>query len=111
MGRKPLQQSLREQSAQQRAIHLNHVRQVQIERVAQRLLHRRMVTADVKHAVTAQKIEISVSVEIVKIGALRIRVNFVKTDHPLHLHKRAVDVALVQIVIFAEAFGHELFEI
>src|SRR2546421_12506878 len=49
----------REQSAQKRAIHLHHVRQIEIEDIADGLLHDRMIPADIENGIAAEEIEIS----------------------------------------------------
>src|SRR2546428_5774242 len=46
------------QAAQKRAIHLHHVRQIEIEHIANGLFHDRMIPSNVKNAVAAQEIEI-----------------------------------------------------
>ena len=58
MRRGSLRHRLGQQAAQKRAIHLDHVRQIEIEHVADRLFHRRMVPPDIENAVAAQEIKI-----------------------------------------------------
>ncbi len=111
MRRRALGQRFREQPAQERAIHLHHVRQVELEHVADRLLHRRMVAADVEHGIAAQEVEVIPPIHVVKIGAFRARIDLVKTDHPLRCHQRAIEVLLVQIVVLAQPRGDDLLQV
>src|SRR5207237_3635814 len=73
--------------------------------------HDRMISPDIENAVAAQKIEIRLVIHVVEIGALSARVDFVETDHALRRHERAIDVPLVQLIIFAESRSDNLFQI
>ena len=48
----------REEAAQERAIHLHHIRQIEIQHIADHLFHRRMVPPDIKNAVAAEEVKI-----------------------------------------------------
>jgi hypothetical protein len=100
-----------EQSAQKRTVHLHHVRKIEIEHVANGLLHDRMIAADVKDAVAAQEIQIRLVIHIVEIRALRPGVDLVETDDALGRDERAVNVPFVQLVVFAEARGDDFLQI
>ena len=103
MRRRALGQRLGEQPTQERAIHLHHVRQIEVEHVADGLLDRGMIASDVEDAIAAQEIEIGGIVHVVKIGALRTGIDLVETDHALRRDQRAVQVPLVQFVVLAQA--------
>ena len=102
---------LGQQPAEERAIHLHHVGQIEIEHVADRFLHRGMVAPDIEDAVAAQEIEIGGVIHVVEIRALGPRIDLVETDDALRGDEGAVEVPLVQFVVFAEAGRDELFEI
>ena len=111
MRRGPFRDRFREQSAQQRAIHLHHVGKIQIEHVADRFLHHRMVPADVENAVAAQKIEIRLVIYVVEISAFGPGIDLVEADDALGRNQRAVQMPLVQFVILAQARRNDLFQI
>src|SRR5213078_3528353 len=111
MRRRPLHKGLSQQAAQKRTVHLHHVWKIQIEHVADRLLHQRMISTDVENAVAAQKIEIRLVIHVEEIRAFGARVDFVETDDALRCHERAVYVPLVQLVVFAKTGGDNLLQI
>ncbi len=98
-----------EQSAQQRTIHLHHVRKIEIEHVANRFLHHGMVPPDVENAVAAEEIEIRLVIHVVEISAFRAGIDFVEPDDALGRNQGAVQMPLVQFVIFAESRRDDLF--
>src|SRR4030095_5762118 len=100
-----------QQAAQKRTVHLHHVWKVQIEHVADRLLHYRVISTNVENAVAAQKIQIRLVIHIVEIRALGSRIDFVETDDALRCHERAVNVPLVQFIVFAKTRGDNLLQI
>src|SRR5881394_3678235 len=111
MRRRPFYKGLSQQAAKKRTVHLHHVWKIQIEHVADRLLHQRMIATDVENAVAAQKIQIRLVIHVEEIRALSPRIDFVETDDALRCHKRAVYVPLVQFVIFAKTRGDNLLQI
>ncbi len=111
MRRGALGDRFREQTAEQRAIHLHHVWQIEIKHVADRFFHQRMVASDVENTVAAQKIEIRRVIHVVEISAFSAGIDLVEADDPLRLHQRAIQMLLVQIVIFAQTRGDDLFQI
>src|ERR1700682_6228990 len=76
-----------EQTTQERAIHLHHVRKIEIEHVADRLLHGRMIATDVENAVAAQKIEIRLVIHVVEVSALGARIDLVEPNNALCGHE------------------------
>ena len=111
MWRRAFRDRFGEQSAQERAIHLHHVRQIEIEHVADRFLHRGMIAADVENAVAAEEIEIRLVIHVVEIRALGPRIDFVETDHALRRHERPVEMALVQLVVLPKPRRHNFFQV
>ena len=111
MRRRPFHKGLSQQAAQKRTVHLHHVWKIQIEHVANRLFHQRMIATDVENAVAAQKIEIWLVIHVVEIRALGTRIDFVETDDALRCHEGAVYVPLVQFVVFAKTRGDNLLQI
>ena len=90
-----------QEPAQERTIHLDHVRQVEIEHIADGLLHGRMVPPDVKNAVAAQEVEIWRVIHIIQIGAFGPGIDFVETDYALGRDQGPVQMAFVQLVVLA----------
>ena len=111
MRRTTFDQRLGQQTRQERAIHLHHVRQIQIEHVADHLRDLRMIAADRVHAEPAQHVEVAVAFLVPEILALGFRVHPVEPDGAKHLHQRRVDVLLVQLVVLPEPFGDDLLDI
>src|SRR5947199_1341360 len=111
MRRRAFRDRFREKSAQQRTIHLHHVGKIEIEYVADRLLHHGMVTANVENAVAAQEIEIWLVIHIVEIGAFGPGIDLVEADDALGCNQGAVQMPLVQFVIFAQPRRNDLFQI
>src|SRR5450432_3240485 len=70
-----------------------------------------MVATDVENAVAAQEIKIGGVIHIVEIGALGPRVDFVEADHALGGDESAIEMPLVQLIVFAQAGGDQFFEI
>ncbi len=111
MRRTPFDQRLGEQAAQERAIHLHHVRKIHVENVANCLRHLRMIASDGKHAKATQQIKIAVAFLVPEILALGLGVDDVEPDRAKHLHQRRVDVLLMQLVIFPEPHCDDCFQI
>src|SRR5246127_1193426 len=111
MRRRPFHQGLSQQAAQKRTVHLYHVWEIQIEHVADRLLHERIISTDVENAIAAQKIQIRLVIHVVEIRAVGSRIDFIETDDALRCDKSAVYVPLVQFVVFAKTRGDNLLKI
>ena len=107
---RPFHKGLSQQATQKRTVHLHHVWKIQIEHVADRLLHRRVISTDVENAVAAQKIEIRLVIHVVEIRAFGAGIDFVETDDALRRHERAVYVPLVQLVVFSKPRGDNLLQ-
>ena len=106
-----LEQRFREQSRKQRAIHLHHIGQIEVEHVADRLFDRGMVAPDIEDAVAGEKIEVIAAIAIVEVRPFGACIDLVEADDALHLHKRGVEMPLVERIVFAQARLDELFEI
>ena len=111
MRRRSLRDRFGQQPAQERAIHLHHVRQIQIEHVADRFLHHRMISPDIENAVAAQEIEIRLVIHVVEISALGPGIDLVETDDALRRDQGAIDVLMVQLVILAQPRRDDLFQV
>ena len=70
-----------------------------------------MIAADIEDAVAAQEIEVSGVIHVVEISALRARIDLVETDDALRRDERAIEVPLVQLVVFAEPRRDDFFQI
>src|SRR5713101_343522 len=84
---------------------------IEIEHITDRLFHHRVIPPDVENAVAAQEIEVGGIIHVVEIGAFRSRVDFIETNDALRGDQRAVDVPLVQLVIFAQPRGDHFFQV
>src|SRR5215472_2512795 len=111
MWRHAFRKRLSQQAAQKRTVHLHHVWKIQIEHVADRLLHYRVISTDVENTVAAQKIQIRLVIHVIEIRALGSRIDFVETDDALRCHERAVYVPLVELVVFAKTRGDNLLQV
>ena len=105
------QQRLGEQAAEERAIHLHHVGQIQLEQVAERALHGGVVATDVEDGVAAEEVEVVALVEVVEVGALRAGIDVVEADDALHADERGVQVLFMQRVVFAKAGSDEAIKV
>src|SRR5207249_12286528 len=108
MRRCPFDDRLRQQSAQKRAIHLHHVWQIEIEHIADRLLHDGMIPSDIENAVTAQKIEVRLVIHVVEVRALCPRIDLVEPNHALRSHERAVYMPFGKLIILTQPRGANL---
>ena len=97
--------------AQERAIHLHHVRQIEIENVADRFLHDRMVPANVENRITAQEIQVGVIIHVVEISAFSPGIDLVETNDALGRDQGAIDMSMMQLVIFAEPCCNDFFQV
>jgi hypothetical protein len=70
-----------------------------------------VISTNVENAIAAQKVQIRLIIHIEEICALGTGIDFVETDNALGCHERAVYVPLVQLIIFAETRGDNLFQI
>ena len=104
-------QRLTQQPAQQRAVHLHHVRQVRVEDVLDGLFDGRVVAPDVVHAVAAQEIEVVFAILVKKISALCTCINLVEPNGAQHLNQRPVKMLFVEVVVFPEAVVDNFFKV
>ncbi len=111
MGRCAFGDGFCKQPAQERAIHLHHVRKIQIQHVPNCLLHPRMISPNVKNAVPAQKIEIRLIIHIIEVRAFRARIHLVEPDHALRRHQRRIHMAFMELIIFAQSRRDNLFQV
>ena len=82
-----------------------------MEDIADRLFNSQMVAADVKDAVTSQKIEVSAVIHVGEVRAFGTGIDFVETDDALGCDESAIEVFLVQLIVFAESRGDDFFEV
>src|SRR3989344_3255065 len=111
MRRGALDESFGQKAAQQRAVHLHHVGQIELKDVSDDLFDRRMVAAKVHGAVAAQKIEIVVALLVPEIGALGPLVNLVKADGPQDLHQGLVHVEVVERIVLPEPLFNDVLDL
>src|SRR5207237_4410247 len=78
---------------------------------ADRFFHYRMVPANVENRITAQEIQVGVVIHIVEIGAFSPGVDLVETNDTLGRDQGAVDMSMMQLVIFAEPRGNDFFQV
>src|SRR5437588_378916 len=100
-----------QEPAQKRAIHLHHVGQIQIENVADRFLHNRMVAANVENRITAKEIQVGVIIHVVEISAFSPGIDLVETNDALGRDQGAIDMSMMQLVIFAEPRCNDFFQV
>ena len=100
-----------EQSAQERTIHLHHVRQIEIEHVTDGPLHHRMIPANVENGIAAQEIEIGGVIHVIEISAFRSGVDLVETDYALRRDERPIHVPMMQLVVFTQPCRDDFLQI
>ena len=83
------------ESAEKRAIHLDHVGQIELEDVANRFFHHRMIAADVENGIAAEEIEVGIVIHVVEISAFRPGIDLVETNDPLGRDQRAIDMTMM----------------
>src|ERR1700722_17817554 len=98
---RPPDELLGQQARKQRAVHLDHVRQVEVQCLMQRGLDRRVTAAEGVHAEAGQEVEIPLAGIVVEITALGPDVVPVESDSPERPGKLRVHVALVQGEVLA----------
>src|SRR6476646_7406735 len=111
MRRHPLHKRFSQQAAQKGTVHLHHIWKIKIEHVADSLFHQRVISTNVENAIATQKIQIWLIIHIEEICALGTGIDFIETDDALRCHQRAIDVPLVQFVVFAKTRGDNLLQI
>ncbi len=70
-----------------------------------------MVATDVENRVAAQEIEVIPIIHVVEISPLRPGINAIEPDHALRRHQCAIQVPLMQIIIFAQTRGDDLLQL
>src|SRR6185503_20603132 len=70
-----------------------------------------MVTPDIEDAVAAQEIEIGVVIHVVEISASCPGIDFIETDNTLRGDEGAVEMPLVQLVVFAQPGGDDFLQV
>ena len=103
--------SFSEETGEDRAVHLNHVGEVEIQNIADRFLNRGVITTNVEDAVAAEEVEVVLAVEIVEVGAFSAGIDFIKADGALNLYESTIDVLIVKLVVFPQTSKNCVFEI
>src|SRR5206468_11764148 len=73
-----------------------------IKNVADRFLHYRMVAADVENGIAAEEIEVGVIIHVVEVSAFSPGIDLVETNDALGRDQGAIEVTMMQLVIFTE---------
>src|ERR1700759_4222957 len=108
MRRDLLQQRLWEKTAQERTIQLDHVRQIQIQRIANRLLNGGMISSHGENAVPAQKVKVFLPATIIKGSAFCTNVDLIESGYPQDFDQHWIQIPGVQIIIFPHSGGNEV---
>src|SRR5438477_6256417 len=111
MWRRALGDGFGQEPAQERAVHLHHVGQIEIKNVADRFLHYRMVAANVENGIAAEEIEVGVIIHVVEISAFSPGIDLVETNDALGRDQGAIDMSMMQLVIFAEPRCNDFFQV
>ncbi len=99
-GRAP-EQGFGEEARQRSGAELHGARQVELERLHERVAHARVVAADVDHPEAAEHVEVAVAFGVPQIRALRPLPGAVEIDRPQHAHELRVDVARPAVEVVA----------
>ena len=111
MRRQLFQECFGQQPAEQRAIHLHHVRQIEVEHIADCFFHHGMVAADVEDGIAAEEIEVGVVIHVVEISAFGSGIDLVETNDALGRDQRPINVAVMQLVVLPEPGRDNLFQV
>jgi len=104
-------ESFGEEAGENGAVHLNHIREVEIQDIPNSFLYRGMIAADVENAVAAEEVEVVLTVEIVQVGTFCAGIDFIKANRSLNFDERTIDVLVVEVVVLAQTSQDGVFEV
>ena len=93
---RPREELLREKAGQQRTIHLHHVGEIEVDRLVQRGLDRRMPTTECEDAEARQHVEVALPAIVVEVAALAANEVAVETERLEYPRQLRVQVLLVE---------------
>ena len=96
-------QLLGQQAGQERAIHLDHVREIEFDGLMECGLQRRMTSPEGVHAETRKEVEIPLALGVEEVGPLPPDVEAIESDRLEHPRQLVVQVLLMQCVVLAVA--------
>src|SRR5579885_1429430 len=105
------EQFLRDEPRQQVAVHLDHVRQIHVQEVLDRLFDFRMVATKAEDAVAGEKIQITVALAVVEILTLGALIDLVEADGAQNADELRVDMTFVQRVVLAPSLADHRLDI
>ena len=100
-----------QETGKNRAIHLDHVGEVEFEHVPDGFLNGGMIATDVEDAVATEEVEVVLSVEVVEVGSFAPSIDFVETDRPLNFDEGTVYVLVMQVVILTQPGEDRVFQV
>src|ERR1700722_6793911 len=102
-------QLLCEKTRQKCAVHLDHVRQVEIDRLMERLLERGVTPPECVDTESRKEVEIALALGVEQVAALPAHVEAIEPDRFEHAPQLVVQVLLMQCIVLAmtslEQFG------
>ena len=97
----PLDQLLRQETRQESAVHLDHVREVEIDGLVERSLESRMAAPECVDAEPREEVEIPVPFGVEQVRPLASDVEAIESDRLEHPGQLVVQVLVVQLVVLA----------
>src|SRR5439155_6757917 len=82
-----------------------------IENVADRFLHHGIDPANLENRITAQEIQVGFVIHIVEIRAFSPSIDLVETNDTLGRDQGAIDMSMMQLLIFAEPRCNDFFQV
>ena len=106
-----LDELLGEEAGQQRAVHLDHVGQVRVDRLAQGVLDDRVAASEGEDPKAAQEVEVPRARLVVEVATLAALVEAVHAEGLEDLGELGVDVFGVQLEVLAVTTLHQFREV
>jgi hypothetical protein len=106
-----LHQRLGKQTAEQRTIHLDHVRHVHGQKIGHGLFDDGMVSSNIHSPISAQTIEISLPLTVIKKRTFSTCINFVEPNGSQHLDQGAVHIPIMEVVVLPQSAFDKRFDV
>ncbi len=93
------QELLGEQARQQRAVHLHHVGQIEVEGLVQRRLERRMAAPEGVNPEAGKQIQVTIALGVEQVATFAADIEAIEADRLQHARQLMVQVLFVQRVV------------
>ena len=106
-----LLQLLREQSGEQRRIHLDEGRRLGLHELAESLTHHRMIASDVEDAVAGEHVQVALAGAVEEVRALRAHVDPVEPDRLEDPGELRVDMIRVELEVLPLTLTDQVYDV